>query len=243
MQCELTNYQYTCWFIFKLFPYFLYKHLVYSHKHTLFPSGLWAVFPFLIPSPFSLIGVLSLCVCVCVCEYINMSILICVCVREIERNREREERVHACSQTIHIFNQHKKQTNKLGSLSAAVSFSFLSDCPPIPVWPPRYANHYVRISCWIITIHYPVLISGLIPHVHNRICGFFASLMWKVECSKYNLSLIEYRGVVWNVLAVLSSRILSADGDGWLKRIISPAISCPDCWMVDSYSATTKRLF
>lgn len=84
-----------------------------------------------------------------------------------------------------FFNQHtkkhtygekkeKKKNNKLGSLSAAVSFpSSHTALLPVPVWPPRYANRYVRISCWIITIHYPMLMSGLILHVHNRILASF----------------------------------------------------------------------
>lgn len=66
-----------------------------------------------------------------------------------------------------FINIKKRKEKKVGSLSAAVSFPSSQTALPFPVWPPRYANRYVRISCWIITIHYPVLISGLILHVHS----------------------------------------------------------------------------
>lgn len=104
----------------------------------------------------------------------------CVLAEDRTEQREREESTHMpvarpSTFLINVLKERKhthtrkKKNPKLGSLSAAVSFTSTRAALPVPVWPPRYANRYVRISRWIITIHYPVLMSGLILHVHNPI--------------------------------------------------------------------------
>lgn len=120
--------------------------------------------------------------------------------------------------------------------------SFTSTCAalPVPVWPPRYANRYVRISRWIITIHYPVLMSGLILHVHNPILASFPCRCERWIVGKYNLH--RQNTIAWNLLAALTSRILSADWDGRVKRIISPDLNYPDCRILESCN-TTRGFF
>lgn len=123
---------------------------------------------------------LCVCACMCACVSVSVHMLMPVCVCQNS----------ALSHPIHIFHLHKKQA---GLLSAATVLLFLPHCPPVPVWASRYANRCVRISCRIITIHYPVLISGLILHVHNRIGAFFLAQCERWATGKYKLSLIEYQ--------------------------------------------------
>lgn len=125
--------------------------------------------------------------CVCaqasIFRFVFSSGTVCVCVRAEDRTEQRKGSAHMPVARLSTFliniqkkthRKKKKKNNKLGSLSAAVSFpSSHTALLPAPVWPPRYANRYVRISCWIITIHYPLLMSGLILHVHNRILASF----------------------------------------------------------------------
>lgn len=121
-----------------------------------------------------------------------------------------------------------------------MSFTSTHTALPVPVWPPRYANRYVRISRWIITIHYPVLMSGLILRVHNPILASFPCRCERWIVGKYNLH--RQNTIAWNLLAALTSRILSADWDGRVKRIISPDLNYPDCRILESCN-TTRGFF